>query len=244
MRTRTITLATTLATLLVAGAAAAQPTTPETTAPEPNPAPDPPPPPPPPTPPPTFVETKQPPAPMTEPVDDHRPTGMSVGIGFGYELPTSLETPNTTSVRFRLPSGLTFEPRLALTSTTEAVDTGEKVEIKETQLAIGALVRYPVILRGRVDLEALGEVFVRNVATDPPEDDNKLTVTTFTASYGLGVSAWLTSHWQVSMSALNPIVESVKNAQEMGFMTKTVTTKTTLGLVFEPSVIFMVHLYN
>src|SRR5688572_20458185 len=36
-----------------------------------------------------------------------RPDGMAMGLGVGYMLPTSLQTPNITSFRLRLGGGLT-----------------------------------------------------------------------------------------------------------------------------------------
>src|SRR5512138_1213 len=45
--------------------------------------------------------------PMQQPVQasepaGNRPEGMAMGLGIGYDLPTSLETPNTASFRLRL----------------------------------------------------------------------------------------------------------------------------------------------
>ena len=90
-----------IASLLTGGTALAQlPTDPNT-----PPAPIPPvPPPQPPQPQPVQPQPPQPPpmvvAPQPQPSTDRiRPDGFSIGIGFGYQFPTSLQTPNTTSVR-------------------------------------------------------------------------------------------------------------------------------------------------
>ena len=59
------------------------------------------------------VAAPPPPPPMNAPAeeaDTGRPTELSIAIGVGYAFPTSLQTPNITSVRLRLPSGLTLEP--------------------------------------------------------------------------------------------------------------------------------------
>lgn len=235
----------TLASCLIAGTAAAQPTTTDLPPPPADPVPEPEPaPPPPPEPAPAPAPVVAPAPAMTQPIDDHRPSAFSVGIGLGYELPTSLETPNTTTVRFRLPSGVTFEPRVSLTSQTDIVDMGDSVEQKTTELGLGTLLRYPLSARGRVDFELLGAVDVRSVSIDPPNDDDKTTITTFGLGYGLGVGAWVNSHWQVSMSALNALVTVQRRSEEMGPGAETVTSTTKFGLVWDPTVLFMVHLYH
>ena len=51
---------------------------------------------------------------------------FSIGIGLGYRFPTSLQTPNVTSARFRLGSGLTFED--AGERELHAADMGDHVK--------------------------------------------------------------------------------------------------------------------
>src|ERR1041385_1864344 len=94
--------------------------------------------PPPPTPTPAPPPDPTPPPPTTVPVmpDNHgdmhhemmageaRPDAFAIGIGFGYVFPTSLETPNITGVRFRLPTGLTFEPRVIFGTSSTTSDDG------------------------------------------------------------------------------------------------------------------------
>src|SRR5687767_809034 len=71
---------------------------------EPAPAPEPPPAPPPP--PPRRDPTPGPAAP-------DRPEGRTMAIGAGWNIGSQdLMVPNTASVRFRFPSGLTFEPSI------------------------------------------------------------------------------------------------------------------------------------
>lgn len=196
----------------------------------------------PPPPPPAMAPA--PPPPTASAADAYRPSALSVAIGLGYQLPTSLQTPNLTSVRVRLASGLTFEPRLVLASSSQEVDTGASVENKASELGIGALARFPLVRNGRVDLEVLGGLDVNRQATKPDAPDMDLTVRTFAASYGVAVGAWLTPHWQVSLSALNPLVTNTRRDQEQGPLTSTVTTTTTIGLIFDPTVVLMVHLYH
>ena len=213
--------------------------------PPPNPNPDPPPeqtaPPPPPAKQPVFVETA--PAPMAAPIDDNRPEGFSVGIGFGYVLPNSLETPNVTSARFRLASGLTFEPVLRFQQSSREVDIGMSAEDKETAIELGALVRYPLKRRARVDFVLLGGAFIENVSTKPEVDNMDTATTIFEARYGMAVEFWVSQHWQVSMSALNTIFRTQRISEEMGASTETVTTTTTFGAIYDPVISAMVHLY-
>ena len=213
--------------------------------PTPTPTPDPPPDPAPP--PPTakatgFVETKEP-VPMMAPADDDRPEGFSVGIGFGYVLPNSLETPNVTSARFRLASGLTFEPVLRFQQSSVEVDVGMTSKNKETAVELGALARYPLKSRGRVDLVLLGGAFLENISTEPDAMDMDSSKTTIEARYGLSVEFWVTHHWQISMSALNTIFRTERTSEEMGTGTETVTTVSSFGAIYDPVISAMVHLY-
>jgi hypothetical protein len=205
-----------------------------------------------PTPTPTPPTTPRPPVlppppPAPPPAADGselRPTGLSIAIGFGYQLPTSLETPNITSVRFRLPSGLTLEPRIVLASSSREIDTGPSTKDEASELGVGALARFPISRRGRVDLEILGGFNVNQESTRPDNSDEDLTVTTLSAVYGLSVGTWVNRHLQVSLSALNPIVTSSRRDEVEDPATSTVTTNTTIGLIFDPTVALMLHLYH
>ena len=227
--------------------AAAQPPDPQPPpTPTPSPTPDPPPEPAPEPPKPTpntgsFVETQ--PAPTAAPVDDNRPEGFSVGIGFGYQLPNSLETPNVTSARFRFASGLTVEPVIRFQQSSVEVDVGMSAKNKETTVEVGSLVRYPFKKRSRVDLVLLGGLFLENISTQPDAMDMDTTTTRFEARYGLAVEFWISQHWQISMSALNTIFRTERVAEQMGAGTETVTTTQTLGAIYDPVISAMVHLY-
>jgi len=223
-----------LAVSLTAGLAAAQP-------PPGQPAPGGPPPPP-------MAEPAPPPpgaAPMKpEPADTGRPTDLSIAIGIGYAFPTSLQTPNITSVRLRLPSGLTFEPVLVLATSSNDVDAVTTVTNKQSELTLGSLVHVPLRAHRKVDLELLGNAQVSNRTVDPNGDNNNQTTTTFSLGYGLGVAYWISSHWNLSLAATNPLLSYVRNRQETGTTTTTVNKTTTFGLVFDPQVALMIHLYN
>ena len=175
--------------------------------------------------------------------NDDRPEGFSIGIGFGYQLPNSLETPNVTSARLRLASGLTFEPVLRFQQSSVEVDIGMSQTNKETAIEAGTLVRYPLKKRGRVDLVLLGGAFLENISTQPEADDMDTATTRFEARYGMAVEFWISQHWQVSMAALNTIFRTERVSQEDGPSTETVTTTTTFGAIYDPVISAMVHLY-
>src|SRR6185436_14651291 len=148
------------------------------------------------------------------------------------------------SVRLRLPSGLTFEPRLTLATSSEEVDTGPSTKDEANEVGIGALARFPLIRHGRIDLEVLGGLNIDRAATKPEAPDMDVITTTFTAVYGFAIGTWINPHWQVSLSALNPVLSNTRREQEMGVGTSTVTTTRSIGVIFDQSVSLMVHLYH
>lgn len=241
MRLKTLLVA---GSLLFAGTAAAQPLPGDTENPNPNPNPTPDPIPVPPTPPPRPVQPPPQPPPPQE-TKDPRPTELAVGIGIGYVFPTSLEAPNITSVRFRLISGLTFEPRAVFRRVTNTIDTGMALDNTTTTIGIGTLLRYPMVKHGRVDFEFLGAFDIQNVKQDPTDQDDDQTSTTSTAlGYGLGIGVWVNRHCQISASAVNNLLVFEKQREEMGPMNVLVTSRTTIALEFDPTVFFMAHLYH
>jgi hypothetical protein len=182
---------------------------------------------------------------VDEPVGDSgRPTELAIAIGVGYTFPTSLQTPNTTSVRLRLVSGLTFEPQLVLATTSNDVDNGTSVTNNQSELTLGSLVRYPLKVRRKVDLELLGSAAISSNTVDPNGDDNNRTITSANLGYGVGLAYWFSRHCNLSLSATNPLIAYVRTRQEMGAATTTVNKTTTFGLVFDPRVALMIHLYD
>lgn len=175
-----------------------------------------------------------------------RPEGFSIGIGVGYKFPTSLQTPNVSSVRLRLASGITLEPSVVFANTSHSVDMGMAATGSANELGVGVTARFPLMQRHRTDLEFLAAVDLDRVSTDPDDDnsDDVTTVGTTTLRYGLAVGAWITPHLEASMSATNGLVTYVKNRQEQGIDTVTVTTDLTFGVIWDPTVVFMLHLYN
>ncbi len=252
-----MTAMTTIRTLIAAacvlagGTALAQPgsgTEPSVETPSPPPPQPPPsqPPSPPPPPEPLHVRALRPAVvEVAEPAPD-RPTEFSIGVGVGYRFPTSLQTPNVSSVRFRLPSGFTFEPTLVFATSSHAVDSGTAATQTATELGIGALLRFPLVRHRRTELQLLAAVDLDNLSQDPNDQntDDVTSITTTTLRYGVAVGAWITPHLEASLSATSGLVGYTKNRQEQGIGSVLITSDTTIGLIFNPTVTLMIHLYN
>ena len=176
--------------------------------------------------------------------DAARPTDLAFGIGLGYLLPTSLQTPNITSVRVRLARGLTFEPQLVVANTSDKVDTGGTTTNKQTELAIATVARYPLRVHRKVDLELLGNAGISTRLINPFGANNDRTITTLDVGYGIGLGYWFTPHWNLSLSASNPLLTYARTRQEMTADNVTVTSSTTIGVVFDPEVTLMIHLFD
>ncbi|HEY5926978.1 MAG TPA: outer membrane beta-barrel protein [Kofleriaceae bacterium] len=205
--------------------------------------------PPDPTPPPQPQPDPRPmPVVTEEPVQNDRPDGFAIGLGLGYGLPTSLETPNRTSARVRLGSGLTFEPLLSIANTTETNDPADptlmETEDKLTEFGLAVLVRLPVITHGHVDLEVLASAGFDNSKDNPDGDYNTVTTNTFGIGWGLGIGYWFSRHWQLSMSVTNPLVQYQQLKRQAGPSMYNTDSATTLGVIFVPQVTAMIHLYN
>lgn len=201
----------------------------------------------PPPPPPRPVERTAP-VYRSEPVEapaPQRPEAYSVGIGLGYRLPTELNLPNTTSVRFRLASGLTFEPLVVLGKATASTDDGTDTEEDGvTELGLGVNVRLPLRSHRKVDFVLIGSAAVSTVTDNPEGDDNDQTTTVFGLGYGIGLDYWINPHWNLSMSASNPIVTSASSSRETGPGGPEIEqSTTTFGLIFDPTVSLMLHLH-
>jgi len=207
---------------------------------------------PPPTPPtpPTPPQPPQPP-PSTGPEapaagTTGRPEGVAIGIGLGYVLPTSIETPNTTSVRLRLASGLTFEPQVTLGRsgvTREAGGVDEKDSSTEFTLSTAA--RIPLVRHGKVELELLGSVGLTTQNDNPNGADNNTKTTSIGLGWGVGITYWYSRHWCLSFSAGNPLVSFTKATRDQPApLAESSTTTTAIGAIFDPTVAIMIHLFN
>lgn len=175
-----------------------------------------------------------------------RPEGLAIGIGFGYLLPTSVETPNSTSVRVRLAGGLTLEPQITLgNSSVERETAGTDEKDSTTELTIAAGMRLPLVRHGKVELELLAGVGLTNVNDNPDGPDNNTKTTAVALGWGVGVTYWHTRHWCLSFSAGNPLASFTKATREQPApIGETSTTSTAIGAIFDPTVAIMIHLFN
>ena len=178
-----------------------------------------------------------------------RPEGTAVGIGLGYLLPTSLETPNITSVRVRLASGLTFEPQVVLARTGATRDMGMTGVPNEkdsaTELTLATTARLPLVRHGKVELELLANVGLTTTTDNPDGVDNNTKSTAIALGWGVGVTYWYSRHFCLSLSAGNPLVSFTKTSREQPTpLSDRSTTTTAIGAIFDPTVAIMIHLFN
>ena len=175
-----------------------------------------------------------------------RPEGLAIGIGLGYVLPTSLETPNSTSVRVRFAGGLTLEPQITLANSSVKRETaGTDEKDSSTEFTISAGMRLPLVRHGKVELELLGSLGLTNQTDNPDGADNNAKTTAIGLGWGVGITYWYSRHWSLSMSAGNPLVAFAKTTREQPApLDETSTTTTAIGAIFDPTVGFMIHLYN
>ncbi|HVK78900.1 MAG TPA: outer membrane beta-barrel protein [Kofleriaceae bacterium] len=146
-------------------------------------------------------------------------------------------------MRFRLDGGLSLEPLLVLGKRSDTAEAGMAESTTTTiELAIGVNARYPLASRGPVDLVAIGGLGFGWRTTDPDGVGDE-TTTSAAIVWGLGLDYWLGPHWQISMSATNPLVQYESVAQNVPMVPDTSQSSTTLGLAFDPKVTAMVHLY-
>jgi|HubBroStandDraft_6_1064221.scaffolds.fasta_scaffold429481_2 hypothetical protein len=207
-----------------------------------------------PQPPPPVAHPTPPPPPEHEvsihELDGDRPSDLAFAIGIGYERPAGgsfdLQTPNIASVRLRLISGLTFEPTITISNSSIDTDPGTGMTTTETisEFGIGTLVRYPIIRHHHVDFEILGDIGLDVTKDNPANADSTKTTSELDIGWGIGIGYWLSHHWQLSASATNPLIAFTKTSQQIS-ATETMSTSTTnIGITFEPTITFMIHLYN
>ena len=198
------------------------------------------------TPEPTPVVTSPTPAP--QPAAESagpRPDGMAIGLGVGYVLPTSLETPNITSLRLRLSGGLTLEPALAVSNESETAEAaGMEATNKHTVFSVFVMGRLPLISRGKADFEGLARVGFTNDKDNPDGDFNTVTQNRFGIGWGVAVGYWFSPHFQLSFNITNDLIEYTSTKTQAGPGMTTKQSSTEIGLIFQPSVFMMLHLYN
>jgi len=230
--------------------------------PQPDPPPpvvDPPPDPTPPDPDPVFQPdpppaNDPPPDPPPMPADDspkasngegaaNRPSGFSVGFGFGYDLPADLQVPDTTSVRFRLPGGLIIEPAIDLSRTSDHDEVGMMDTTDNTGVfALAGSARFPLIRSNSMDFVGVGGAGLSLTVIDPEGGNNDTTITALSLFYGIGIDLWIRKHWALSFTTTNPLITFLRSSTD-GVGGDTVASDTTFGVIFDPDVLLMLHLF-
>lgn len=172
-----------------------------------------------------------------DPVPDDTSVGLGLGVsnqqlvgvgGIGIGL---LQQPVVGSLRVRFASGLSIEPSVAVSRSVSEMEGWE--DSSATTLQLGAAVRYRVARRDRVELPGVGRFGMSRSesATGATESG----YTTADLSWGLALDYWLQRHWALSVSATNPLVSHLR-LDESG-------SSTSYGLVLDPRVAVMVHLF-
>ena len=169
-------------------------------------------------------DVRQPPPPPPAPAPSPRPaptplrpTAYSVGLGLGYNIPAELNAPTVSSARFRLASGLTFEPGLSLSSQTTSRDDGSSTvddAVTDVELVMG--VRAPFRSHGRVDFSLLGQVGFGLITENPDGSHNDQTTSVLSLSYGIGLDYWINQHWNLSFSTANPLLTRASLTSQNG----------------------------
>jgi hypothetical protein len=175
-----------------------------------------------------------------------RPDGFSVGIGLGYDLPTTLQQPNITSVRVRLATGLTFEPLLAIGTSATSQDDGNGMTVtnRQTEISAAVNVRVPRKVHDRVDLVLVGAAGLGITNTNPEGDNNDTSTRALALSWGLGLDYWVGHHWAISLTGTNPLISYQWTSQQTPTGTSDPSQSTTsIGLIWNPNVTLMVHLF-
>ncbi len=183
--------------------------------------------------------------PATAAADNHvvRPTDFTMAIGAGWDLPSDIDIINTASVRFRLANGLTFEPRVELSTDSNKTEVGNAdTENTANAVVLSTTARYPMMSRGPTDFIVLGGVNFSRFAADPDGADNNSTTSVAALVWGLSVEWWISQRWAFSFTAINPIVSRVSTTMENA-IDDTTTTDFSFGLIFDPNIIAMFHLY-
>jgi hypothetical protein len=208
-----------------------------------------------PPPPPVAEPTPQPPpqadpppadvAPPAEEEDAlERPEGFTVGIGLGFDLPNDLTVPNTTSVRFRLRSGLTLEPFVVfnVSGTSFDFEDGDSTSDSASEVGLGTNLRIPAVSRGPVDFIVLGGARFDFTNSNPDGSDNDSSSLTSALVWGLGLEYWLGRHGVVSFTATNPLVSYTSSTEEQ-FDGEVTQSSWSAGAIFRPEIILMAHMF-
>jgi hypothetical protein len=174
--------------------------------------------------------------------DDINPDDRKVGIGTGYVLPTTLDTTNTVSVRFRF-GRLTLEPVVDFSYDRSTIDAGGADSTTNTvNIGFGSNLRYALTSGRGIEFVGLGGARFNFNSVDPEGDENSTNTTTFSVIWGLGLDYWVSSRWVISMAAFNPFFELSRQTQQ-SIAADTTNSDMGIGIIFNPTVVGMVHLF-
>jgi len=191
-----------------------------------------------PNPDPQPTTTSAPTEPAEADTDGDRPEGIAIGIGGGWLIPGPIDMFTTYSVRLRLPTGIIIEPIARLQNNTTSPAVGD--DSSSTTIELGALVQAPVVKRGKFDLTLIGGASFDTQTTPAPMDETNR-VTHFNLDWGVGVHWWISPHFALSALATNPIVRFTRSSNSGSDETE---SQRDLGLVFDPQVALMIHIFN
>jgi hypothetical protein len=176
--------------------------------------------------------------------DGMRPDGWGFGIGLGYTFPADLDRINTTSFRFRFPSGFTIEPIVELSTDADTTEfMGADSDRSEFDFRAAAVGRIPILSNGRLDFIVLAGAGVTVDNDNEDGSDNDTSTVVLSGVWGLAIDYWISQHWAFSLNAFNPVFAIVLDNQEMGPGAELKTTNIELGAVFDPTIGAMIHLF-
>jgi hypothetical protein len=175
----------------------------------------------------------------------NRPDDWSMGIGAGYVFPApaSVLNPTLASVRFRFARGFTLEPLVDISTSKMRTQIGDvKTDNDQVDIMFAAHARLPVFSAGKVDFVLLGGAGIGYHKDAPDGDENDTTTENVFLDWGLGLDYWPKPRWCLSASATNPLVSLTRTRQEMlGDDRK--DTSAAIGLVFDPVIYAMLHMF-
>jgi len=177
---------------------------------------------------------------------ERRPEGFSTAIGAGYLISSGVDlmSPNISSVRFRLETGLTIEPFFQLWRNSSTTDTGAgESSSSGMNIGVGAMARHPLHSRGRVDFVAVGGLRLERTSSDPDGDDNNSSTMEANLLWGLGLDYWVNPNWLISLTGINSLVAYEKTTTELGPSAESSMSTSGFGIVFDPTVLAMVHVH-
>lgn len=182
------------------------------------------------------------------------PEPVTVGFGVGVVAPSSPLAPNTASARVRVSETVTLSPTLdiAFASSSTSSGGGENAgfQTRDTNLGVGVEVLNALAQRGTTMLQlAVGGRLGFDTFTEEPNEPDEIQTTTRSVNvyYGLGVEHFFGGndpHFSVSAHGLNTLLTVASSTvDDRNTDVITDTNSTLFGVIWDPSVRMMVHIY-